>query len=250
MHIDHPNAGAVLRNFAVVRQDFFQNLFRHTHTVVFNGDQDVLLFLFSTDDNPAVLILIHISNTIINGIFQNGLDHQLYDAVVFDLFLDPEFCFKSFFVPCQLDIHVASAVLQLVFDRDNGLSPGQADTKQFCQFRDHTDCSFIFLGFHHPGDGFQCVIQKMRIDLALQGIQFTFSPFILLSDDLIHQFFDLLIRLLYRMSQMTDLRGASNINIRLSSCFIGLNRSVQLPDRFGYLPGYQLVSLQKHDQQD
>ena len=43
------------------------------------------------------------------------------------------------------------------------------------------------------------------------------------------------------MSQMTDLRGASNINIRLSSCFIGLNRSVQLPDRFGYLPGYQLA---------
>ena len=90
----------------------------------------------------------------------------------------------------------------------------------------------------------------MGVDLALQGIQFTFSSFILLPDDLVHQFFDLLIRLLYRMSQMTDLRGASNINIRLSSCFIGLNRSIQLPDRFGYLPGYQLISLQKHDQKN
>ena len=87
----------------------------------------------------------------------------------------------------------------------------------------------------------------MGIDLALQGIQFTFSSFILLPDDLVHQFFDLFIGLLHRMSQMADLRGAADIDIRFSSCLVGLDGSIQLPDRFGYLPGNQLVSLPKHD---
>ena len=90
----------------------------------------------------------------------------------------------------------------------------------------------------------------MGVDLALQGIQFTFSSFILLPDDLIHQLFDLLIGLLYRMSQMADLGGTADIDIRLSSCLVGLDGSIQLPDRLGYLPGYQLVSLQKHDQKN
>ena len=72
----------------------------------------------------------------------------------------------------------------------------------------------------------------MGIDLALQGIQFTFSSFILLPDDLVHQFFDLFIGLLHRMSQMADLRGAADIDIRFSSCLVGLDGSIQLPDRF------------------
>lgn len=76
----------------------------------------------------------------------------------------------------------------------------------------------------------------MGVDLALQGIQFTFSSFILLPDDLVHQFFDLFIGLLHRMSQMADLRGAADIDIRFSSCLMGLDGSIQLPDRFGYLP--------------
>ena len=61
----------------------------------------------------------------------------------------------------------------------------------------------------------------MRVNLILQYCQLTFSSFILLSDNLIHQFFNLLIGFLNRMAQMPDLCGTANINIRLSAGLIG-----------------------------
>ena len=45
----------------------------------------------------------------------------------------------------------------------------------------------------------------MRIDLALQRIHLALSAFGLLTDDLLHQILDLLIRLLDRISKMPDL---------------------------------------------
>ena len=48
---------------------------------------------------------------------------SFYNAVVFNLFLNPEFCFKPLFVPGQLDIHIASAVLQLILNGNDGLTP-------------------------------------------------------------------------------------------------------------------------------
>ena len=123
MHIDYAHTGTMLRNLAVIRQNIFQDFFPHAHPIVFDGDQNVLVFLFSADDDHAAIILIHIANAIIDGIFQDGLDHQLYNALVFNLFLNPEFCFKPLFVPGQLDIHIASAVLQLILNGNDGLTP-------------------------------------------------------------------------------------------------------------------------------
>ena len=129
MYIDHTHTGAMLRNLAAIRQNIFQNFFPHAHAIVFDNDQDVLVLLYSGDDDHAAIILIHVTDTIINGIFQDGLNHQLNDAVVFDLFINPEVCFEPLFLSGPLDVHIASAMLQFILDGNDGLAPGQADTK-------------------------------------------------------------------------------------------------------------------------
>ncbi len=71
-------------------------------------------------------------------------------------------------------------MLQLIFYCDNCAPFGKADAKQPGQFRDHKGSFLIPLILHHPDDGIQRIIQKMRINLALQSIQLTFPAFILL----------------------------------------------------------------------
>ena len=86
----------------------------------------------------------------------------------------------------------------------------------------------------------------MRINLTLQCIQFTFSPFILLTDNFLHKRLNPFIWSLNGITQMSYFWRASYVNIRFSSCFICFNRFIQFPDRFGYFSGNQPVSFQKH----
>ena len=86
----------------------------------------------------------------------------------------------------------------------------------------------------------------MRIDLALKCVQFTFSPLILLQNDLFHKVVDLFIRFLYGISQMLDLLGASDIDLRFFPCLIVLYGIIQLKDRAGYPHGDHAVHKRKH----
>ena len=86
----------------------------------------------------------------------------------------------------------------------------------------------------------------MRIDLALESVQFTFSPFILLQDNFFHQIVDLFIGLLYRISQMADLLGASDIDPGFFPRFIILYRIIQFQDRAGYPYRNHPVYKSKH----
>ena len=111
-------------------------------------------------------------------------------------------------------------MLQLLFHCDDRAPLGQADPEQPCQLRDHKDRLVIPLTLHHPGDGLQCIVKKMRIDLALQRVQLTLSPLILLQNDLFHQRINLLIGTLDGISKMPDLQRPSDINLRLFPRFI------------------------------
>ena len=55
----------------------------------------------------------------------------------------------------------------------------------------------------------------MRIDLALQCIQFTLPSLILFQYDLLHQRINLLVGFLDRMPQMPDLLRSADIDLRL-----------------------------------
>ena len=70
------------------------------------------------------------------------------------------------------------------------------------------------------GNVVQHIEQKVRINLALKGIQLTLSPLILLQDNFFHQFLDLLIGFLDRMAQMADLLRPADINLRLFASLI------------------------------
>ena len=74
----------------------------------------------------------------------------------------------------------------------------------------------------------------MRVDLALESIQFAFSPLILLQDNFLHKVIDLFVGLLYGISQMADLLRAADIDLRFFPRFITLHRIIQFQKGTGY----------------
>ena len=64
--------------------------------------------------NAAAVILIHIPYTIINGIFKNRLNDQLYCTVLINLFINIKFDLKTLLISNFLNIHIASAMLDLI----------------------------------------------------------------------------------------------------------------------------------------
>ena len=124
-------------------------------------------------------------------------------------------------------------MLQLFSHGDDCAPFGETDAKQLRQLRYHERGLVITFAFDHPDDRVQSIIQKMRINLALKGIQLAFSSLVLLNDNLFHQRIDLLIRFLNRISQMTDLQRSSYINLRFFTRLIFFHGIIELHDRPG-----------------
>ena len=124
MNIDHPYPGTMFWNFTVICQNITPYVFRHTHSIILYADVNIFTFLLSTYKDLTIIILIHITYSIIYCIFQKRLNHQFYNTVIFNLFIYQKLYLKSFFIAYTLNIHITSAVLQFVSNRDNRLSPG------------------------------------------------------------------------------------------------------------------------------
>ena len=75
---------------------------------------NIIAFFLTTDRDLASVILIHISYTIINGIFKNRLNDQLYCAILINLFININFALKTLLVSNFLNIHITSAMLDLI----------------------------------------------------------------------------------------------------------------------------------------
>ena len=213
-------------NFVVICQNIFQHFFAHSHSIIFYTNVYIIVFLFPGYYNSSIIVFIHMSDSVIDCIFQNRLDDQLYNTVIIKFFIYLKIYLKSFFIAYQLNIHITTAMLKFILDWNNRLAPWQADSQQFCKLRNHNDRFSILLCFYHPGDRLQRIIKKMWIDLTLKRIQFTFSPLVLLTHNFFHQLFNLFIWFLHGMSKMSYFQRSPDINIRFFSGFISLHRSI------------------------
>ena len=130
MYIDQSHARTMLWYLSIIQKKILYNLLTHSHSIINNRNINIISVLFSFDCDLSAVIFVHISYSVINGIFQNWLDDQLNRTIFFYLFLYKELCLKTVFVTNFLNIHVTCAMLQLICDSDDGSSLRQTNPEQ------------------------------------------------------------------------------------------------------------------------
>ena len=78
MHINKPYSRAMLWHLLIICENIFHILTPHSHSIIGNHQINLLLLLKASYEDSGMVILIHISYSIINGIFQNRLQNKLY----------------------------------------------------------------------------------------------------------------------------------------------------------------------------
>src|SRR5690606_35638713 len=101
-------------------------------------------------------------DTMINGVFNNGLQQEAWDAAVFR---------KGIYLPTYLqslaqaklfNVHILPAEVELMGDRHQARS-GQAGAEQICQILYHP-LGLLGVGADEAGDTVNAVEQKMGTD--------------------------------------------------------------------------------------
>jgi len=106
--------------FIVILEDIFNRFLTHTHAIILDREIDIISLFLAAYRNHTAVILVHISNAIIDCIFQNRLYDELDRTVIIDFLVNIKFHAEPFFIAHKLDIHIAPAVLQLIRDPDYG----------------------------------------------------------------------------------------------------------------------------------
>ena len=122
VHIDKSYPGTMLWYFIVILEDIFNCLLTHTHAIILDREIDIISLFLAAYRNHAAVILVHISNPIIDCIFQDRLYDELDRTAIIDFLVNIKFHAEPFFIAHKLDIHIAPAVLQLIRDPDYGSS--------------------------------------------------------------------------------------------------------------------------------
>ena len=142
----------MLWHFIVILEDIFNSILTHSHTIILDGKIDVVAFFLTAHGNHAAVILVHISNTIIDCIFQNRLYDKLDRTIIIDLLVNVKLHLEPLFIAHKLDIHIASAVLQLVRNPDYRSALRQTDPKQLRKLGNHEHRFLVLLCLDHPCD--------------------------------------------------------------------------------------------------
>ena len=145
-----------------------QRLLRHTHAVIAHPQYDpVILKPSRYPDKPFPFLIF---NAVIDRVFHNGLDDQLYDLHLqhhrFHIYL----VFQFIYIPHLLDGQVTSGIFYLLLQRDHFVFVADALPQQLCQRGCHQHHIPDIAALRHPDNGIQRIIQKMGVDLRLQGI--------------------------------------------------------------------------------
>ena len=110
----------------------------------------------------------------INRVFNNRLKRDLVAEIVQAALFGIDRPGELVFIAVRLYFQIALRVLQFVSNGDQLMPAADADAEQAGKRIDHLDSLGVFTLFAHPGDRVQGVVQKMRIDLGLQGTQLRF----------------------------------------------------------------------------
>ena len=86
VYINQSHSAAVLWHLLIIRQNIFHILTPHSHSVIGNHQINLLLLLKASYEDSGMVILIHISYSIMYGIFQNRLQNQSWNLHVIEFF--------------------------------------------------------------------------------------------------------------------------------------------------------------------
>ena len=111
----------------------------------------------------------------VDGIFNDGLQGDLVAVVIQAPRVHVKFIGELVFVAVLLDLEIALGVLDLLGDGDELVAAADADAEQPCQGVHHIHRVGVPPPLAHPGDGVQGIIQKMGVDLGLEGLQLSLA---------------------------------------------------------------------------
>ncbi len=159
VHIHKSYTGAMLRHLLPLLlrgQKPRHRLRRHAEAVVSHPDKDFLCSVFILShftDDPDLSVIVHPLHAVVNGIFQDGLDHQLHREVVLQCRIHLERYAEGIFIAYLLDVHIVFRVLQLLLQGNDAAPPAQTDAEEAGQLGHHEDRFLVVLAFNHPDDG-------------------------------------------------------------------------------------------------
>ena len=140
-------------------------------------------------------------------------------------------------------------MLQLVSDRDDALALTQTDPEKTRQRRHDLDRILLLLVLDHPHDDIKRIVEKMRVNLGLQGIKLAPALRFVFRHDIFHQCLDALCHIADGTTQMPDLIRASHIHFRIQIPRLDrIDRPLQLLNRGGDAGGDKVVGEHQHQQ--
>ena len=162
-----------------------QNLRLHPFTVIIYGEVNAAAAVHAGDLDEPLSVLIF--DSMVYGIFHHRLKHQLDDLLLQDFFFHMDFKFHFILIPHLLYGQITPGIVNFPFYGHQFILVADALPKQPGQGRGHEHHLFCFPALRHPDNGIQGIVQKMRIDLGLQGLQLTQAFLFLLVSILFHK---------------------------------------------------------------
>ena len=120
VHVDEAHAGTSLSFPGTFRQKLRRLFLGHAKTVVLDFQIDISVFFIAFYEDLA--LSVHVFHAVIDGIFQEGLKHQLHRTALLHLGLHLKFHLKGVFIADLLDAHVVLGVTDLILNAYDRLS--------------------------------------------------------------------------------------------------------------------------------
>ena len=122
VYIDQSHSRAVLWHLLIIRQNILNILLSHSHAVVRYCQIYIIIRPPALNQNPRIIVSIHIPYAIVYSVFQNRLYDKLHSAELMDFLRDIILRHKALLIAVLLYIHIVFAMLQLILNTDNCLS--------------------------------------------------------------------------------------------------------------------------------
>ena len=116
----------------------------------------------------------------VERVLHQRLQRQLRQHAAAQLRLDMDLIAQDIPVAHLLDLQIAAHVDLLLAEGDDISALAQGTAEEIRKARDHLDGLFVLPGLHEPDDGIERVVEKMRVDLALQQGQLHRAELVLL----------------------------------------------------------------------
>ena len=143
----------------------------------------------------------------LNGVLDEGLKDELIDLKIVEGGIDIKGIFETFLITELLDKEVISNVFDLVLKGDDISSFRDGDTEETRQGHHHLRSLFLFSIVNQEDDRIEGIVEKVRVDLVLKGVEFGEALSVLFLDDVIGQSFDSKHHLVVVTGQILSLDG-------------------------------------------